>query len=240
MAKPDFDEWLVAEGHCSLEVTGYNPRTGVSKKFSPEELREILAFLIEIEKTPGELHKREADFKEMGLSPSWYDPPQIPIKPLYTAQVGPHTRIGYTLKELLREARRAGDPKHRTVFVVDDDDTMREMMDFILRKEGFTVDNYSNGVDAVQSILNKLPDAPDLIILDMMMPVKSGYEIIRDLQDQQTRRIPVIVVTGRQMDRHLIDNLRAEGNVRDFLPKPFSPAVLGKTAHHILKTRRGR
>lgn len=240
MATPSFDEWLIAEGHAALEVTGYNPRTGVSKKFSPEELREILSFLIEVEKAPGEVHKREADFKEMGLNPSWYDPPQIPIKPLFSAQVGPHTRLGYTLKELLVEARRAGDPKHRTVFVVDDDDTLREMMDFILRKEGFTVDNYSTGIEAVQSIHNKLPEAPDLIILDLMMPVKGGYEIIRELQEHQTRRIPVIVVSGRNVDRHLIDNLRAEGNVREFIPKPFSPAVLGKTAHHILKTRRGR
>ena len=92
----------------------------------------------------------------------------------------------------------------------------------------------------LDKVVRSIGKRPDLIILDLMMPIKGGYEIIRELQDAQTRSIPVVVVSGRNVDRHLVDNLRAEGNVREFLPKPFSPAALGKAVHHILKTRRPR
>lgn len=119
----------------------------------------------------------------------------------------------------------------KLVLIVDDDDSVREMLEFIVKKEGFRVECAVDGEDGVQKA-EKL--VPDLIILDLMLPRYGGFELLRQLQAGEHKRIPIVVVTGRYTDRSTADLIRQESNVVEFLEKPVKPAVLGATLQRII------
>jgi two-component system response regulator MprA len=95
-----------------------------------------------------------------------------------------------------------------TVLVVDDDREIRDALTEILREEGFAVREASNGLEALESIAI---DQPDLVLLDLMMPVMNGWEVLRALK-RAGRALPVVVLSA-------VPGAQA-GN--DFIPKPVS------------------
>lgn len=122
----------------------------------------------------------------------------------------------------------------KLVLVVDDDDSVREMLEFIVKKEGYRVETAADGEEGVTKA-QKL--SPDLIILDLMLPRYGGFELLRQLQSGEQRRIPIVVVTGRYTDRATADLIRQESNVVEFLEKPVRPAVLGAALQRIIGKR---
>ncbi len=85
--------------------------------------------------------------------------------------------------------------------------------------------------------LNKIAEVkPDLVILDLMLPRYGGFEVLRQLQQGETARIPIVIVTGRYTDRTTAEMIRQESNVVDFMEKPIKPAILGMVIHRILHT----
>lgn len=126
------------------------------------------------------------------------------------------------------------DPAEKLVLLVDDDESLLDLMEHVVKKEGFRTDRATDGNEALRKVeaLN-----PDLILLDFMLPGMGGYEVLRELQAQGHGGVPVIVITGRQMDRKQIQMVRMESNVKDFMEKPLRPAVLGAAMHTFLKTR---
>jgi two-component system response regulator CpxR len=83
----------------------------------------------------------------------------------------------------------------RSVLVVDDDETIREVIAEVLRDEGYTVACAENGEQA----LRELSSGPhtDLVLLDLMMPVMSGWELIEELQaDSKLSQIPIVIVSA--------------------------------------------
>ncbi len=124
----------------------------------------------------------------------------------------------------------------KLVLVVDDDDSVREMLEFIVKKEGFRVETAADGEDGV---LKAETLAPDLIILDLMLPRYGGFELLRRLQAGERRSVPIVVVTGRYTDRSTADLIRQESNVVEFLEKPVKPAVLGAAIQKIIGQRAG-
>lgn len=125
------------------------------------------------------------------------------------------------------------DPSAKLVLIVDDDMSILDLMEHVVRKEGFKVERGADGAEAVHKArtLN-----PDLILLDFMLPGMGGYEVVKELQVDNSS-IPVVIFTGRQMDRSSVEMVRQERNVRDFLQKPVKPAVLCTVLHRLLKTR---
>jgi CheY-like chemotaxis protein len=123
------------------------------------------------------------------------------------------------------------DAEPKLVLIVDDDDSVREMLEFIIRKEGFRVESAADGEEGAQKA-EKL--FPDLIVLDLMLPRYGGFELLRRLQGGEQKRIPIVVVTGRYTDRATADLIRQESNVAEFLEKPVRPAVLGATLQRII------
>ncbi|SDN38231.1 Response regulator receiver domain-containing protein [Lutimaribacter pacificus] len=106
------------------------------------------------------------------------------------------------------------------VLVIEDEPNIIEAISFILSRDGWRVDSHSNGHDAVEVVLAK---APDLVILDVMLPGRSGYEILTDLRARpETARLPVLMLTarGQSKDRELAERLGASR----FMTKPFSNA----------------
>lgn len=106
------------------------------------------------------------------------------------------------------------------VLVIEDEPNIIEAISFILSRDGWTVDTHSNGHDAVDVVRAK---SPDLVILDVMLPGKSGYDILTELRSgAETADLPVLMLTarGQTKDRDLAEKIGASR----FMTKPFSNA----------------
>jgi CheY-like chemotaxis protein len=129
----------------------------------------------------------------------------------------------------------ARNPADFLVMIVDDEADVRLLVEFNIKKEGFQTICAINGLDALAKLE---PRAPDLIILDLMMPSQSGYEFLRELQGAGHGGIPVFIATARSLDSSTVDVIRQESNVVEFFTKPFNwPAFVG-AIHKRLKTAR--
>ncbi len=108
----------------------------------------------------------------------------------------------------------------KRVLLIEDEPNIIEAISFILTRDGWTVHTHSDGETANDRI-TAMP--PDIIILDVMLPGKSGYDILRDLRaDPRTIHLPVLMLTarGQTRDRELAEKL----GVTRFMTKPFSNA----------------
>lgn len=131
-------------------------------------------------------------------------------------------------------ASELADPSSKLILIVDDDESILDLMEHVIRKEGFRTERATEGNEALRKAQ---ANAPDMIVLDFMLPGVGGFEIIKELQAGDTARVPILVITGRHMDRQAIEMIRHEQNVKDFMPKPIRPALLTATLHKVLKTR---
>jgi CheY-like chemotaxis protein len=81
-----------------------------------------------------------------------------------------------------------------TVLVVDDDAEIRETLTGLLEHEGYTVLRAENGVQALEQLRRR---HPDVVLLDLMMPVMSGWEVIEELEESgELESVPIIVVSA--------------------------------------------
>ncbi len=106
------------------------------------------------------------------------------------------------------------------VLLVEDEPSIIEAIRFILSRDGWAVDTHSDGATAAAAARDK---APDVMILDVMLPNRSGYEILQDLRaEPATARLPVLLLTarGQRKDRELAELYGASR----FMTKPFSNA----------------
>jgi len=122
----------------------------------------------------------------------------------------------------------------KLVLIVDDDKEVMDLLEAIVRKEGFKTETAEDGVEAQAKARSLMPD---LIILDLMLPRSGGFETLHSLQSGETSEIPVIVITGRKMDRTTTEMITRESNVKDFLEKPVKTEMLVSRIHLLLKTR---
>ena len=106
------------------------------------------------------------------------------------------------------------------VLLIEDEPNIIEAVRFILSRDGWRVDTHSNGATAVEAVRAR---RPDIVILDVMLPNRSGYDILRDLRaDPATAALPVLMLTarGQAKDRELAERC----GVDRFMVKPFSNA----------------
>jgi DNA-binding response OmpR family regulator len=106
------------------------------------------------------------------------------------------------------------------VLLIEDEPNIIEAIRFILSRDGWMVHTHSNGVDAAQIVRDKLPD---VVILDVMLPGRSGYDILRELrEDPAHAALPVLMLTarGQTKDREMAERAGASR----FMTKPFSNA----------------
>jgi DNA-binding response OmpR family regulator len=110
----------------------------------------------------------------------------------------------------------------KRVLLIEDEPNIIEAISFILSRDGWTVHTHADGITATDRIR---ATPPDLVILDMMLPGRSGLDILRDLRgDASTAALPVMMLTarGQQRDRDLAMSLGAN----HYMTKPFSNAEM--------------
>ena len=128
--------------------------------------------------------------------------------------------------ESLPEARTG----HR-VLVVDDEPDITALVAYHLAKEGYRVTTAANGSDALRSARE---ERPDLVVLDLMLPGLSGYDILAELRRrEETREVGVILLTARKEEPDRIKGLSLGAD--DYLAKPFSPKELVLRVAAILR-----
>jgi DNA-binding response OmpR family regulator len=117
------------------------------------------------------------------------------------------------------------------VLVADDEEDIRSLVAFRLRRAGYEVITAADGEEALLLATTRLPD---LVVLDMMMPKATGLEVTRSMRDHEaTKDIPVILLTARAQEGDVISGFEAGAD--DYVKKPFSPQDLQARVQALLE-----
>lgn len=104
------------------------------------------------------------------------------------------------------------------IYIVEDDESIREIETIALKNSNYIVSAFENAKEFYKK-LDEL--VPDLILLDVMLPDESGYDIVRKLRKRPaTQDIPIIMVTAKTTEMDMIKGL--DGGADDYIKKPFS------------------
>lgn len=117
------------------------------------------------------------------------------------------------------------------ILIVDDEEVNLELLEIILTKSGYSVLKARDGIEALEKVSS---ERPDLILLDLRMPKKDGYEVLKELKVNRTwRLIPVIVLTAYNEEKFKA----LESGADDFVSKPFNRLeLLVRIKAHIRMT----
>lgn len=115
-----------------------------------------------------------------------------------------------------------------TILIADDEASIRDLVRLYLEKEGYRVVTSTNGVEALAAVGR---EAPDLLVLDLMMPEMDGWEVTRRLRTQGN--LPILMLTARDDDLDKIVGL--EMGADDYLTKPFNPREMVARVKAILR-----
>jgi two-component system phosphate regulon response regulator PhoB len=120
------------------------------------------------------------------------------------------------------------------VLVVDDERDITALVAYHLARAGYRVTTAASGTDALKAIV---AEPPDLIVLDLMLPGRSGLELLDELRAREdTREVGVILLTARREEADRIKGLAAGAD--DYLAKPFSPEELVLRVGAVLRRLR--
>ena len=123
----------------------------------------------------------------------------------------------------------------RQILIVEDEQPIREMIAFALRRAGFEVREAGNSQDARVRLAD---DRPDLLLVDWMLPDMSGLELTRLIKrDPATRDLPIIMLTARATEGDKVTAL--DGGADDYMTKPFSPRELLSRINAVLRRSAG-
>jgi len=120
------------------------------------------------------------------------------------------------------------------ILVVDDEPHILKMVEFKLKNLGHEVISATDGGQALDMVSTK---KPDLVLLDVMMPVMDGFQVLEKLKAQEeTKEIPVIMLTARGQERDVVRGV--ETGADDYVVKPFSfPELIARVNRALSKGR---
>jgi len=129
----------------------------------------------------------------------------------------------------LKQVREKANSKK--ILIIDDDEDIINLMKIILENENYSVIGALTGEDGIKTAIKQ---RPGLILLDIMMPVMDGWEILKMLRiEESTRKIPIAMLTCKTDVKDKLTGLQ-EGAI-DYITKPFSPEELIKRVDNIFK-----
>ena len=126
-----------------------------------------------------------------------------------------------------------GNKQSHHILVVDDEPEIHTLLGKFLSKEGFSVESAYSADDAYKAIADT---RPDLIILDIMMPTVSGFEVCHQLKtDSATKDILILIVSARDEQSDRIEGLKHGAD--DYVSKPFHLRSLVRKIEHMLEKK---
>ena len=123
----------------------------------------------------------------------------------------------------------------KKILFVEDDSSLYKMYSTELELRGYQVVWESNGANAFSKAQ---AEYPDLILLDLMLPKLNGFELLRELQEDDTSDIPIVIITGRNTNPSTRGMMKREPNVKGFMEKPVKQHVLAALMYTLLKTQK--
>ena len=126
---------------------------------------------------------------------------------------------------------RPGEIARPSALVVEDSEHVAYLLEYMLEREGFDVQVANNGREAAAHIASE--PASDIVLLDVMLPYKDGFEIVREIRTSPTwRQTPVIMLSARSLEEDVVRALEAGAN--DYVTKPYNPReLLARIKRHI-------
>lgn len=123
------------------------------------------------------------------------------------------------------------------VLVVDDDPDILDAITTILSTQPYSIDTARDGIECVDKVR---ANVPDLIVLDLLMPKKDGFAVVRELRDNpRYEKVPILILTSVREDasrrRYELETGLAM-DVQDYLEKPVSPADLLERVSNLLES----
>ena len=123
------------------------------------------------------------------------------------------------------------------ILVVDDDPDILDAITTILRTQPYSIDTARDGIECVDKVR---ANVPDLIVLDLLMPNKDGFAVVRELRDNpRYAKVPILILTSVREDasrrRYELETGLAM-DVQDYLEKPVSPADLLERVSNLLES----
>lgn len=115
-----------------------------------------------------------------------------------------------------------------TILVVEDEQSLREPLEYLLKREGYDVIAVDNGIDAVKRAET---DNPSLILLDLMLPGMSGTEVCREVRSRSS--VPIIMLTAKDSEVDIVVGL--ELGADDYVTKPYSSRELLARIRAVLR-----
>ena len=123
----------------------------------------------------------------------------------------------------------------KLILIIDDNVEFRTMVYDYFTDLGYKVEIAENGREG---LAKAKAISPDIILCDVMMPDIGGIEVIRNLQsDDDTRNIPVLVITGSFFDKNMSELFRQESNCREFMSKTVELAYLQKKVEALVPNK---
>lgn len=117
------------------------------------------------------------------------------------------------------------------ILVVDDERAIVKLIEVNLRLENYEVVTAADGYEALEQLQGV---SPDMIILDIMMPRLDGWEVLRQVRENEAYQdIPVVVLTARTHDADIIQGWQLGAD--EYITKPFSPVALVKMVQMVLE-----
>jgi len=116
------------------------------------------------------------------------------------------------------------------VLIAEDEPSILDSLDFILRRAGYSIESVTDGEAALAAIRRQ---RPRLVVLDVMLPRRSGFEVLKQIRaDAVTRDLPVLILTakGQAQDRLIAEQLGASS----FITKPYANAEVVGTVRRLL------
>ena len=121
----------------------------------------------------------------------------------------------------------------KKILVIEDSLTMQRLLSYVLEKEGYDVyiaNDGEEGMEKARAI------KPDLIFTDLMMPVKDGFEVCREIRsDKKLKDVILIILTARGQDSDVEKGLQAGAD--DYLMKPFDPPKVVERVKKIFEEK---
>jgi two-component system phosphate regulon response regulator PhoB len=119
------------------------------------------------------------------------------------------------------------------ILVADDEEDVLELVAYHLTRDGYRVEGVATGEEALRKAKQ---EAPDLLVLDLMLPGMDGLEVCRLLKrDERSAGIPIVMLTARGEEADIVAGL--ELGADDYVTKPFSPRVLVARIRAVLRRR---
>lgn len=114
-------------------------------------------------------------------------------------------------------------PRKPTALIVENDDHVMSLLTFMLSRELYEVVECRDGREAADFI--RAHPAVDIVVLELVLPYKDGYELIREVRRSDTwQDVPIIVLSARRLESDIVRGLDAGAN--DYVTKPYSPREL--------------